>query len=265
MTGKSNDTIKEKYLVAFDIGCTFKTTLNNSSLGSAFRQLGSRVCVNAFHGYSHAYPCQLENHPNVIEGIGLEDLETLERIFSQSNQLAPVTRYASAYRRHALIDLYFKHWDSEKYGNLGLMLYNNYRQAVDIINTKTPILQESLTSLQMTREQLQELESEERQYFATLRDEAPWDLHAVAYVEALQDLQSARYDTRPLFLIVSGELTSPVAGTILMPPQPVSALPPLSIISGFRRRPVRQPMTSISQPLASSRRDGARCKIRSRG
>ncbi len=52
-------------MLSFDIGCSFKTTLMNSSLGAAFKALRCQVCVNAFHGYSHSY-CQLKNHPNVI-------------------------------------------------------------------------------------------------------------------------------------------------------------------------------------------------------
>ena len=179
-------------MIGFDIGCTFKTTLLGSSLGDTFKASGCQVCVNAFHGYSHSYTCQLENHPNVIRGMGLEDLETMERIFSASNNLASVTRYASAYRRHLFLHTYFRHWDEEKYANLGNMLYNNYVQALDIIRSKTPVVEESLQSLQLTRDDLSSFELEERTYFKTLRDESPWDVHAVAYVEALQELRTAR-------------------------------------------------------------------------
>ena len=35
-------------------------------------------------------------------------------------------------------------------------------------------------------------EKEELEYFDTLQDESPWDLHAVAYVEALQELRTAQ-------------------------------------------------------------------------
>lgn len=185
--------IAKRILLGFDIGCTFKITLANSSLGPAFQTLGCRVCVNAFHGYSHNYQCQLQNHPNVIPAMGLEDLETMERVFSASNHLAPVTRYASAYRRRALIDMFFCHWDAEKYTNIGLMLYNNYIQALEIIRSKKPILEESLSLLQISGEDLKKLEAEEHEYFANLRDESPWDVHAVAYVETLQDLRAARY------------------------------------------------------------------------
>ena len=179
-------------MLGFDIGCSFKTTLNNSSLGAAFRAIGGQVCVNAFHGYSHSYPCQLQNHPNGIRGMGLEDLETLERMFSASNQLAIVTRYASAYRRVLLIHTFFRPWDEEKYANLGSFLYNNYVQALDIINSKSPVVKESMDMLQLTHDDLEALSSEECAYFESLHNESPWDVHAMAYVEALEELRQAR-------------------------------------------------------------------------
>ncbi|KAI0746795.1 hypothetical protein C8Q80DRAFT_1220069 [Daedaleopsis nitida] len=188
ITSRVIEVIREAIMLGFDIGCTFKITLKNSSLGPAFEALGGRVCVNAFHGYSHSYPCQLHNHLNGIVGMGLEDLETLERVFSASNQLASVTRYASAYRRGMLIHAYFRQWDEDKYANQGLFLYNNYAQALDILKTKKPVLNESMALLDLTLEKLKEFERKEVHYFDNLRDEAPWDLHAIAYVEALQEL-----------------------------------------------------------------------------
>ncbi len=176
----------------YDIGCEFLITVNNSSLGPAFTESGSMFCVNAFHGYSHSYNCQVRFHPNRIEGMGLEDLETMERIFSRSNHLASVTRYASPYRRRLLIATYFEHWDEEKYSNLGHMLHNNYKQALSIIEEKTPILREALQALSLTEDDLRRFEQEERTYFTTLRDESSEDLRDVLYVEALQELWAAR-------------------------------------------------------------------------
>ena len=172
-------------------GAQSSLLLPHSLLGPAFEALGCKVCVNAFHGYSHSYPCQLHNHPNMISGMGIEDLETLERIFSASNQLAAVTRYASAYRRKLLIHTFFRHWDEEKYVNLGSMLYNNYVQALDIITSKTPAVNESMELLELTMDDLKALEIEEQEYFESLHDESEWDVHAVAYVEALEELRSA--------------------------------------------------------------------------
>ncbi|PCH43265.1 hypothetical protein WOLCODRAFT_47945, partial [Wolfiporia cocos MD-104 SS10] len=115
IVSKSLDVFGECILMGYDIGCEFEGTIRCSSLGWGWKEANCRCCVNAFHGYTHCYPCQMCNHLNVIEGAGIEDLETLERIFSASNNLASVTLHASASRRRVLIDTYFKQWDEEKY------------------------------------------------------------------------------------------------------------------------------------------------------
>lgn len=149
----------------FDIGCRFRETVLASSLGEAFRAKNCTICVNAFHGYTHAYLCQLTNHPNVIVGAGLEDFETMERIFSASNELAPITRYTTAFRRQLLIEFYFKQWDQDKYLNTGKFILNNYRQALDIINRDTVVLSNALRSNSIPEPRLDEWEAEEREYF----------------------------------------------------------------------------------------------------
>ncbi|KAH9847481.1 hypothetical protein C2E23DRAFT_741522 [Lenzites betulinus] len=189
IVAKIQSAIGGKNMIGYDIGCTFQKTVQSSRLGPEFASSGSRFCVNAFHGYSHAYTCQVHFHPNSIAGVGTEDLETLERVFGDSNELAPVTRYASPYRRHVLIDLFFHQRDAEKYANLGLMLYNNYAQALDIIEEKAPMIDETLKTLGITMENLREYTLEERNYFSALQDEDPKNVHLVAYVEALQDLR----------------------------------------------------------------------------
>jgi hypothetical protein len=166
-------------------------TVTASSLGTEFKRKNCRCCINAFHGYAHNWVCQKENHPNVIKGLGLEDLETLERIFSASNAVAAVTRYSTAYRRRVFIDMFFHQWDDEKYLNLGTMLYNNYRQALGIVEGETLALHHTLQSLGVTEADLEKWEYEEVSYFSTLGQEPQWDLHAVTYVELLQELRKA--------------------------------------------------------------------------
>ncbi|KAI0349439.1 hypothetical protein OH77DRAFT_1507473 [Trametes cingulata] len=179
----------ERVLIGYDIGCTFDETISRSSIGPEFKASGSRFCVNAFHGYSHAYNCQVRYHPNVIKGAGLEDLKTLERVFGDSNELTPVTRYCSPYRWHMFCHLFFRQRDAEKYTNLGLMLYNNYVQVLEIINSQMPVLEEAMCSLGITSEDLVAFNSEECKYFSTLKDEDPANLQLVAYVEVLQELR----------------------------------------------------------------------------
>ncbi|KAG1852587.1 hypothetical protein C8R48DRAFT_749778 [Suillus tomentosus] len=188
------EVLGECTLGAYDIGCGFTSTIENSSLGENFWKMESCMCVDAFHGYAHNYVCQTKNHPLGITGAGLEDFETIKRIFSASNQLATVTRYSSSYCRHALLELFFKQWDEEKYLNLGTMILNNYKQALGIINSDGLVLQEAMNSLKIHPGELETWRAEEVEYFRTLGSEPEWDVHAMAYVELLQQLQE--YDAQ---------------------------------------------------------------------
>ena len=133
ITSKALDVLVDGLFEGYDIGCRFSSTFASSSLCEKADQLNFRCYVDTFHGYSHNFACQVKNHPNIIDGTGLEDLEVMERIFGGSNPLAPVTHYAMAFQCHLLIDLYFHQWDKEKYQNLRLWLYNNYVPALKII------------------------------------------------------------------------------------------------------------------------------------
>jgi hypothetical protein len=189
MVAKAMDTFGSRLLIGYDIGCVFGGTILSSSLGSRFQESGSRTCVNAFHGYSHHYKCQCKNHPNNITGMGLEDLETLERIFSASNALAVVTRYASAYRRRMYIEMHFKQWDEDKYSNLATMLRNNYYQALNIIKDDGRAVDQAKRSLGVTDGELESWKVEQEEYFLTLGNEPEGKVQAIAYVELLQKLR----------------------------------------------------------------------------
>ncbi|KAH9855188.1 hypothetical protein C2E23DRAFT_724520 [Lenzites betulinus] len=187
---KALDVFEHCTMCGYDVGCSFLAMIQRSSLGKRFNDAGCRMCVNAFHGYSHEYSCQVQHHPNCIEGMGLEDLETMERIFSASNQLAPVIRYASAYRRRVLIDAFYQQWDEEKYLNLGKMLFDNYRQALGIIREQGIVVAEAMKSLGLTPEDLVKFAVEERAYLRSLGNESSQDLHQIAYVEGLEELRA---------------------------------------------------------------------------
>ncbi|KAK7447347.1 hypothetical protein VKT23_014057 [Stygiomarasmius scandens] len=196
LVAKALELFDDEWVLGYDIGCSFSSTVNASSLGPEFRRRRCRTCVNAFHGYSHNFLCQLFYHPLNIPGMGLEDLETLERIFSASNQLAGITRYATGYRRRVLIDLFFRQWDDEKYHNIARMLHNNYIQALETINTEGQELSKGLAAHNLTTDDLDKYFEDEAQHFQNLGKEKEEDLHAVAYVELLQNFRevSKLYD-----------------------------------------------------------------------
>ncbi|RDX50672.1 hypothetical protein OH76DRAFT_1455223 [Lentinus brumalis] len=192
MTSRVNEKIKGKKMFGYDIGCAFEDTVLHSILRDLFLASGSRFCVPAFHGYSHSYRCQCHYHPNAIQGVGLEDFETAERIFARSNELASVVRGASVYRRHLFIDMFFRQHDRDRYANMAQMLHGNYVQALEVIETQAEPVAAMLENLGLTREKLADLAKEEKTCFTTLKDEDPTNVHTVAYVEALQALQKAK-------------------------------------------------------------------------
>lgn len=191
MVAKMMEVLGNQILVGYDIGCTFGVTIAQSLLGNDFASKGCRKCVNAFHGYAHNYQCQQHHHPNIIPGAGLEDFEGMERIFSASNWPARVIRYASAYRRRLWIVLHFGQWDEDKYLNLGQMLYDNYIQALQIIATEGLALNDALSSLKLTKADLDAYARDEIEYVQTLRSHTRFDERAVAYVCRLQRLKAA--------------------------------------------------------------------------
>lgn len=95
--------------VGYDVNCSMATTIARSALGDVVRERGYRCLVGAFHGHAHNRLCQLSYLATYQLGLGLEDLETCERVFSKSNALAPATRNASAFHRHQAIVTYFEH------------------------------------------------------------------------------------------------------------------------------------------------------------
>ncbi|KAG1807731.1 hypothetical protein EV424DRAFT_1543713 [Suillus variegatus] len=189
---KALEVLSPRLLIGYDVGCKLATTVKSTTLATKFNESNSRLCIDAFHGYTHNYACQDRNYPNVIQGMGLEDFSTMERIFSSSNQLAPVIRYASAYNRHFFIDMFFKQWDEDKYMNIGNMLYNNYRQAHGIIECETIEFEHAKLSLGITDASIKEWQKQQLVYLETLGEEAEWDVHAMTYIELLQNLRDAR-------------------------------------------------------------------------
>jgi hypothetical protein len=108
--------------LGFDIGCAHEQTVNQSVLlGQKAKDQRLQILVNAFHGWAHNRLCQLKHHPLYRRGLGLEDLETMERIFSASNTVARIVRHATKFHWLQAFDLHFRQWDQDKYQELGML------------------------------------------------------------------------------------------------------------------------------------------------
>ncbi|KAJ7266177.1 hypothetical protein C8J57DRAFT_1436117 [Mycena rebaudengoi] len=131
------DAFGPKLGAGYDIGCGFETTIKNSPLGPRAKGMQLKCLVGAFHGHAHNRKCQLQYLANYVPGMGLEDLEGCERLFSKSNALARSVRYSSVFHRRQTIATWLAHHDSfETYANLSKFLVNNYYQAITILDTE---------------------------------------------------------------------------------------------------------------------------------
>ncbi|KIK17208.1 hypothetical protein PISMIDRAFT_64895, partial [Pisolithus microcarpus 441] len=172
--------------VGHDVGCASKKTIVSSSLGKEAQEKRLKVVVNAFHGFAHNRMCQLENHPLYLVGFGNEDLETCERIFSSSNNTAPLIRHASEFHWKQFLDLHFSQWDSDKYLELSRFLYNNYKQALRIIQTNLAELEQFKRSKDITDNDFESWHREELEYLKRCAGESDANSIAVQYVELLE-------------------------------------------------------------------------------
>ncbi|KAG2126569.1 uncharacterized protein EDB93DRAFT_1273720 [Suillus bovinus] len=153
---------------SYDIGCRFKTTLHQSILGQRARKL---------------------NYTSL-------DLEGCERTFSKSNALASSVQYASTFHRRQTITHYFQHNDDfETFANLTTFLYNNYKQALDILHDGQKTLPKLMHELGVTDPSVfDSWLAEERTYLLSLNHEPERETLEMEYWQKLVNLSTSKIE-----------------------------------------------------------------------
>ncbi|KAJ7640923.1 hypothetical protein B0H17DRAFT_1216483 [Mycena rosella] len=177
----------------YDIGCGFEETIKNSPLGPKAKRLNFKMLVGSFHGHAHNRMCQLRYLATYVLGLGLEDLEGCERYFSRSNALARTVQYASVFHRKQSITTYLTHVDSfETYPNLSKFLVDNYKQALDILDTEEALTfamdQAGISGGDEFRRRLEE----EKAYLRSLSKEPEEETQQMEYYQSLMNLQARK-------------------------------------------------------------------------
>ncbi|EGO28311.1 hypothetical protein SERLADRAFT_405901 [Serpula lacrymans var. lacrymans S7.9] len=194
------DVFGEGLAGSFDINCKFKTTLWNSPLGPQACTLNHTCLVGTFHGHAHRRLCQLNHLAMYVEGLGLEDLEGCKCAFSKSNALALSVQYASIFHQKQAINTYFEHNDLfEVYYNLSMFLYNNYKQALDILATGPVNLAKAMQELQIVEKGMFESWlQEEETYLTSLCKEQVEETHQMEYWQKLAKLTTSEDEKQAL-------------------------------------------------------------------
>ncbi|EJT99359.1 hypothetical protein DACRYDRAFT_118093 [Dacryopinax primogenitus] len=93
------------------------------------------------------------------------------------------------------IGYWFYHtWDSDRRAVLGEFIFQNYRQALKIIQTEGPAVGTLLKNLNLTSNDLDQFCLDEKNFFSNLQREPEMDEKAFDYLDVLKLLQSARDD-----------------------------------------------------------------------
>ncbi|KAK7435868.1 hypothetical protein VKT23_019399 [Stygiomarasmius scandens] len=182
-----------KKAFGYDIGCQFKGTVEKSPLAELAAAENLKILIGILHGHAHGRLCQIDNLMTYVEGAGIEDLEACERYFSQSNALASATRYASEFHRRQMIAEYAYHQDNfETYANLSKFIYNNYRQALEILQTNDVVARGMRAAGLTKAEEIEQWLEEEKDYLRTRQQPTERDNLVVEYYAKLVALAKCR-------------------------------------------------------------------------
>ncbi|KAF8187398.1 hypothetical protein K438DRAFT_1907534 [Mycena galopus ATCC 62051] len=163
----------------YDIGCGHAKTLKNSPLGPKAKEHNFRMLVGAFHGHAHNRRCQLKYLATYVEGMGIEDLEGCEHLFSKSNRLSRSVRYASVFHRKQTIRAYLAHVDT----------FDTY--AVSILDTEKSV-KYAMAQAGVTEEMMKTRLEEEKVYLDGLLVEPEEETDQMEYYQQLVNLQDRR-------------------------------------------------------------------------
>ncbi|KAJ7820887.1 hypothetical protein B0H13DRAFT_1921094 [Mycena leptocephala] len=106
-------------LQAYDIGCVIDHSVNKYPMLSESLRKRIKFIINHMHSYRHRWLCQLVFGPRFALGAGIADHEDVERIWSRTRKLVPITRNQWNSRRIWMIDQYGAFLNAEGQENLG--------------------------------------------------------------------------------------------------------------------------------------------------
>ena len=189
---------------AYNIGCVFASTINNSGLATKVPELNLHFMVGALHGHVHNCLCQLDWHPIYIEGTGNTEGEECEHVFLASNKLAWGTCHVSHFHWHQAIEQHFAFWNVDKYEALSKsfaithfcvadihlvqFIQSHYWEVTELVHTLTVELTIVKDALDLADNDFLWFIIEEWVYLTSLKQHPQQDLLKVQYVQVLDEL-----------------------------------------------------------------------------
>ncbi|KAJ7360845.1 hypothetical protein DFH08DRAFT_1031198 [Mycena albidolilacea] len=157
-------------LQSYDVGCVTDHSFNLFPiLREGFRQCVSFI-INAMHAFGHRWVCQIVYSPRFREGVGLSDMEGVERFWSRIRKLIPLTRAQWNSRRVWTIDQYTSFVNQEGLSSLGAWLH---RQQTKNLTKKRRAAEKTLAECGVPEAELRVQWAAQRAAQTSARSHAP--------------------------------------------------------------------------------------------
>ncbi|KAJ7572862.1 hypothetical protein C8J56DRAFT_986976 [Mycena floridula] len=128
--------------VLYDLGCIVD---RSSEIYDIFPDwIASRLvfATTAMHAYAHQWACQLVFNPRLKVGFCMTDGEGVERIWSASRGLIPLTRHCSRSRRIWMLDRLYRYLADAHRDSLGEWIQRRLKKLTGLIRNHKEVLQE---------------------------------------------------------------------------------------------------------------------------
>ncbi|KAJ7168055.1 hypothetical protein B0H12DRAFT_1040625, partial [Mycena haematopus] len=155
---------------AYDVGCVTDRSINlYPILLPGLRERVSFI-VNVMHSYGHQWICQLFYSPRLWRGLGLADLEGVERFWSRIRKLIGMTRSQWNSRRIWTLDQYTSFVNDDGRDNLGAWII---RQQTKNVARKQSSAVKLLRECRVPEAELRQQWAEQKAAQRSLRSHAP--------------------------------------------------------------------------------------------
>jgi hypothetical protein len=127
-----NNSCADNFTIMYDIIC-----LRRKAIEKQFPSLlnkNPKYAVSVFHAYANSMSCQVKYHPRYIAGIGYENGEGCERLWSYLNGFASMIRSMSAANRQLVFTDAVDHFIESKMAGLASVIKKTFDRMQSIIS-----------------------------------------------------------------------------------------------------------------------------------
>ncbi|KAE9386063.1 hypothetical protein BT96DRAFT_1087389 [Gymnopus androsaceus JB14] len=187
-----------KLAISYNVHCKLSKTVKRSPLKNLAEWCNYLPVIGTMHGYAHKQECQLLFLMLYIVGTGIEDGEACEHYFNVTNALAGITCHQSIFHcRQAIVEFIYYHDNLETYAKSSLFIYNNYKQALSILQGRSAVAKGMREAGIDDTNTFYDWLAEEGEYLRNLSETPAKETLEMEYFLKLEGLNACAHDQGP--------------------------------------------------------------------